>query len=65
MTEKDIYLPEKATITKIKDMTATEKYFHIRLYSGKPLGHKPGQFVEVSLYGIGEAPISVSSSPTM
>ena len=40
-------------------------FFEVKLDSGKDLGHKPGQFVEVSLPGIGEAPISVSSSPTI
>jgi NAD(P)H-flavin reductase len=59
-----LYLPELATIEKVSTMTATEKYFKIRMNSGKELGHKPGQFVEVSLFGVGEAPISVSSSPT-
>jgi NAD(P)H-flavin reductase len=28
------------------------------------LGHQPGQFVEVSVFGVGEAPISISSSPS-
>jgi NAD(P)H-flavin reductase len=28
------------------------------------LGHRPGQFVEVSVLGVGEAPISISSSPS-
>ena len=60
-----LYLPEIATIEKVSTMTATESYFKIKLDSGKELGHQPGQFVEVSLLGIGEAPISVSSSPTM
>jgi len=41
-----------------------EKLFEIRLKNGQDLGHQPGQFVEVSLFGIGEAPISISSSPT-
>ena len=59
-----LYLPENATIEKTATMTATEKYFRIKLDSGKELGHLPGQFVEVSLLGVGEAPISVSSSPT-
>lgn len=62
---KSIYLPELATIEETSQMTATEKYFRLKLASGKELGHKPGQFVEVSLLGIGEAPISISSSPTM
>lgn len=59
-----LYQPELATIDAVSQMTATEKSFTIRLNSGKELGHLPGQFVEVSLFGIGEAPISVSSSPT-
>lgn len=64
-SESSLYLPELATIEKVSTMTSTESYFKIKLGSGKELGHKPGQFVEVSLFGIGEAPISVSSSPTM
>ena len=62
--KKDIYLPELATITKRKMMNGTELYLHLELDSGKELGHKPGQFVEVSVAGLGECPISVSSSPT-
>jgi NAD(P)H-flavin reductase len=37
--------------------------FEIRLDSGEQLGHMPGQFVEVTVPGVGEAPISISSSP--
>jgi len=61
---KSIYLPEPATIVKVEQMTATEKLFELKLNSGRELGHKPGQFIELSIMGIGEAPISVSSSPT-
>ncbi len=61
---ESLYLPELATITKIAAQTAGEKFFEIKFDSGRDLGHKPGQFVEVSVFGIGEAPISVSSSPT-
>jgi NAD(P)H-flavin reductase len=60
----DIYLPEPATVLKVEPVTKWETYFEFKLNSGKPLGHKPGQFVEVSIPGIGEAPISISSSPT-
>ena len=45
-------------------MTKLESFFSCRLDTGKELGHLPGQFVEVSIPGIGEAPISISSSPT-
>jgi len=61
---ESIYEPTLATVKSIKDLTAREKLFEISLNNGQPLGHKPGQFVEVSIFGIGEAPISVSSSPT-
>jgi len=57
------YLPQWAEISRIEDLTASEKLFEMHLVSGEPLGHKPGQFVELSVMGIGEAPISVSSPP--
>ncbi len=62
-TEKDIYLPRPATINKTRIMNGTELYMHISM-DDEPLEYKPGQFVEVSVAGIGEAPISISSSPT-
>ncbi len=57
------YQPALATIVKIEDQTAMEKLFVIRPNSGKPLGHEPGQFVEVSVFGVGECPLSISSAP--
>jgi sulfite reductase subunit B len=63
-SKKDIYLPLPATVGKVQPMTKLESFFSCRLNSGEELGHMPGQFVEVSIPGIGEAPISVSSSPT-
>lgn len=53
----------KGQIIAARQMTATEKWFDIKLEDGD-LDHEPGQFVQVELYGIGEAPISVCSSPT-
>lgn len=61
--KKDVYLPEPATVVRNVPMTAQESFFEVTLDSGRKLGHMPGQFVEVSVPGIGEAPISVSSSP--
>ena len=64
MDEKGIiHIPRKATIKNIKKLTETETFFEIELDDKKPLGHSPGQFVEVSIFGIGEAPISITSSP--
>src|SRR3989338_11322193 len=53
----------KGRIIGARQMTATEKWFDIKLEDGD-LDHEPGQFVQVELYGVGEAPISVCSSPT-
>lgn len=59
-----IYLPNLAEVIRIEELTKMEKLFEIKLLNGQDLGHQPGQFVEVSLFGIGEAPFSISSSPT-
>lgn len=62
--ELQIFLPEMARIVQIEQLTALEKLFTIELPAGRSLDHRPGQFVEVSFLGIGEAPISISSSPS-
>jgi len=62
--QTSIYLPRLAEIVRTEPLTKMEKLFEIKLQNGRELGHQPGQFVEVSLFGIGEAPISISSSPT-
>jgi len=61
------YRPWPARITSITELTATEKLFEFRLVDDKvreAFCHAPGQFVELSIFGVGEAPISISSSPT-
>ncbi|MBU1085894.1 MAG: FAD/NAD(P)-binding protein [Candidatus Omnitrophica bacterium] len=58
------YIVKKGTIIRAKKMTALEKFFEISLAGNEVLDHDPGQFVMISIPGIGEAPISVSSSPT-
>ena len=62
--EDELFLPVQARIIKIEPQTALEKLFTIELPDGLTLGHRPGQFVEVSVLGVGEAPISISSSPS-
>ncbi len=59
----DLYKPRLATLTNVEKVTPRETFFEISLDDGQPLGHQPGQFVEVSVFGTGEAPISVSSAP--
>lgn len=58
------FLPRPATVKAAKALNYNTALIEIALDDGKPLGHCPGQFVELSLMGIGEAPISISSSPT-
>ncbi len=59
---ESLYLPVQATIVKTMPMTKRDRFFEFSL-GRRDLGHKPGQFAEVSIPGIGEAPISISSSP--
>jgi len=64
LSTQSIYLPIQARILDIRPLTKLESLFTIELPNGFTLNHKPGQFVQVSLMGIGEAPISISSSPS-
>jgi sulfhydrogenase subunit gamma (sulfur reductase) len=64
MQKNSIYVPVMARIAEIQQMTALEKLFTVELPEGISLDHTPGQFVEVSVFGVGEAPISISSSPS-
>lgn len=64
MSVQTIYVPTSCSVASVADLTPTEKIFRIKMPQGKNLGHKPGQFVQVSLLGVGEAPISIASSPT-
>jgi sulfhydrogenase subunit gamma (sulfur reductase) len=61
--KKDIYLPQMATINKAKMLNDTELYLHVKMDNGD-FDFTPGQFVELSVLGIGEAPFTIASSPT-
>ena len=63
-TISSIYVPIKARIVAVRKMTDLEKVFTIELPDGLSINHAPGQFVAVSVLGVGEAPISISSSPS-
>ena len=58
------YLPRLARIVATEQFTPKEKWFRLVAQDGRPLAHPPMSFVQVSVFGIGEAPISVCSSPT-
>ena len=61
------YLPQLARISCIQRLVPDTHLFQFRFVDeafGERWTHKPGQFVELSVIGTGEAPISISSSPT-
>lgn len=60
----NIYQPRIAEILEVKKLTALETLFTLQPPDGRPLGHDPGQFVQLSVVGVGECPISICSSPT-
>jgi len=59
----DIYLPQLATIAETNLMNETEMYLRLTMDQGQ-FDFRPGQFVEISVAGIGEAPLTIASSPT-
>ena len=63
LEKQSIYMPTPARIVETVDQTDLEKLFKIKLPSGFSLSHRPGQFVQISVLGIGEAPISICSNP--
>ena len=68
--EKTDMLPHKAEILQIKQETETNlniKTFRIQFQDNEVrenFNFKPGQFMMVTVYGLGEAPFGFSSSPT-
>ena len=60
--ELSIYAPRPCRVLAVTDLTPQEKLFRLQLCDGSGLGHLPGQFVQVSVSGLTEAPISVASS---
>lgn len=57
---KNIYLPKKAKIVKIERLSPDVKLFRVK--AGRFL-FNPGQFALVGLWGYGEAPFGIASSP--
>ena len=60
----NIFLPLEAEIVSAQFITATEKHFSLRLKDGTAFDYEPGQLVEAGVYGYGEVPLGLSSSPT-
>ncbi len=60
------YLPKLAKIEAIKEETVDTRTFKIKILDEKvrnSFNFTPGQFVELTVFGYGEAPFSITSSP--
>ena len=65
--KNDIYQPYLARIIKVLPQIQDHLLFQLKFEDPRIASnftHRPGQFVELSVIGSGEAPISISSSPT-
>lgn len=65
MTE-NIYAPHLVAIKKVRDEAEGIKTFTLVFKNsavGEAFDYRPGQFGEVTVFGAGEAPISITSSP--
>ncbi len=63
----NIYLPHIAEIVEIKQETPDIKTFGLKFRDKKveqSFDYRPGQFVELSVFGEGEAPFCISNSPS-
>ena len=59
----NIYAPIKTKVDKIIEESPTIKTFVLRPYH--PISFKTGQFVEIAIPGVGEAPFTPSSDPNI
>ncbi|MFX0096364.1 MAG: FAD-binding oxidoreductase, partial [Candidatus Hodarchaeota archaeon] len=62
MEVKNVLAPSPVKITKIEEMTKIEKMIHVELLDrefARNFAPEPGQFVELGVQGVGEAPISI------
>lgn len=61
------FLPEAIRIVRRYDLTPDVRFFQVRpvdMERALSLDYKPGQFMMVSLPGVGEAPFCISSTPS-
>jgi sulfite reductase subunit B len=57
------YVPRLARVAETKKFTDKEAWLRLEFEDGDGIEYKAGQFMEVSLLGRGEAPISICSGP--
>jgi NAD(P)H-flavin reductase len=65
----DLYIPRAAVVEKIDELTRDTRLYRIKFMEssedgdGNESDYRPGQFVQISILGAGEVPISICSSP--
>jgi len=69
MFNKHLYIPRAGIIKEIKNTSNDTKLFKVMFKdkndrASREYDYKPGQFVQLSVLGSGEVPISIASSPT-
>jgi len=57
------YAPRVGRIVDFKKFTDREAYCRFVFDDGQGISYQAGQFMEVSVFGVGEAPISICSGP--
>ena len=57
------YAPRVGRVDEMKRFTEKEMFFRFSFPDGGGIQYKCGQFMEVGVFGFGEAPISISSAP--
>jgi NAD(P)H-flavin reductase len=57
---KNIYMPDLASVVEIVEETPDTRTFTISLQDKKSIKAEPGQFVEFTIFGHGEFPVSIA-----
>ena len=63
----NIYLPSLATVKEVRPETPDTSTFVVTFVDPtlrESFTYRPGQFAELSIFGVGECPIGIASSPT-
>ncbi|MDD5621794.1 MAG: FAD/NAD(P)-binding protein [Actinomycetota bacterium] len=64
--KNSIYVPDIARISRIEKLSPTEKLFNIAFEDEEKQNNfkfLPGQFIELTIFGLGEAPFCLASNP--
>lgn len=61
---RNLYLTQTAAIIDIKNQNSMVRVFALRPENGKLFNYWPGQFINLSIKGFGEAPFAVCSVPS-